>query len=639
MSQSSLTPDAAHTATGLQYETEINNALAALASLMSGGSAPTSIVDCQFWADTTAGLLKMRNTANSAWITIGMLNAANLGLKALFATAPTVDSTIAALSTNASCTVYDDCLYVCEYSNNSIACYSIGHDRKTLALLSRLALAVGANPRGIQIRDGVAYVVNHGTSTLQVIDVTNKKGLTSISTTATATNPKDLCINGNDIYVFCNSGFVQKWTIDGKYLVTKRYSVSTVTTPLAGAVINDVLCVVGQNGKLEIFTLATLTSLSSLNVDTWLSFVEGRGTFAYAVDYSTAKLYKIDISNPSAPVVSTSASTSASPSTVRINGNYAYIPCLSSPGKLDVFNLNTLTKVFTIDTNTGQAGFLALDGPYAYVTGHIAPLTIDSINTGIEYKRDEYDQRMIDRGAGNFMRFNTPFKNVITKTAPYTVAIGDEYIRVGLGATITLPAASIVYAGMLVTVANVHATLSSPIAGGVVAWTIPARSAMSFICADDGTQWDLASGQPSFRGAKATKSVNQSLANNTQDNVTFPAEDFDTDSIHDVTTNNERLTVPAGVSFVRVMAQVMFANSSTGIRQVTLAKGASPISKTNVSASASGVTVCSVDSGPIAVVAGDYFKLTAYQDSGAALNIEWGIAGAPYTFLSMEILG
>jgi hypothetical protein len=32
------------------------------------------------WADTTAGLLKIRNAANSAWITIGTLASPNLGI-------------------------------------------------------------------------------------------------------------------------------------------------------------------------------------------------------------------------------------------------------------------------------------------------------------------------------------------------------------------------------------------------------------------------------------------------------------------------------------------------------------------------------------------------------------------------------
>ena len=34
----------------------------------------------QWWADTTTGLLKIRNAANSAWVTIGTLASANLGL-------------------------------------------------------------------------------------------------------------------------------------------------------------------------------------------------------------------------------------------------------------------------------------------------------------------------------------------------------------------------------------------------------------------------------------------------------------------------------------------------------------------------------------------------------------------------------
>src|SRR3546814_21122806 len=37
------------------------------------------------WADTTSGLLKIRNAANTDWVTIGTLASANLGLAVLAA--------------------------------------------------------------------------------------------------------------------------------------------------------------------------------------------------------------------------------------------------------------------------------------------------------------------------------------------------------------------------------------------------------------------------------------------------------------------------------------------------------------------------------------------------------------------------
>lgn len=65
---------------GAAFRSDLNNVLAAIVSNNSGASAPSTTYAYQFWADTTAGLLKIRNAANSAWITLGTLATAYLGL-------------------------------------------------------------------------------------------------------------------------------------------------------------------------------------------------------------------------------------------------------------------------------------------------------------------------------------------------------------------------------------------------------------------------------------------------------------------------------------------------------------------------------------------------------------------------------
>ena len=69
--------------TGAAVRSDINNVLDAVVSQNSGGSAPSTTFSYQQWADTSAGLLKIRNGANNAWITVGTLDAANLGLATL----------------------------------------------------------------------------------------------------------------------------------------------------------------------------------------------------------------------------------------------------------------------------------------------------------------------------------------------------------------------------------------------------------------------------------------------------------------------------------------------------------------------------------------------------------------------------
>jgi hypothetical protein len=65
--------------TGAAVRSDINNALASLVSCSSGTSAPSTTFAYMLWADTTNNLLKQRNGANSAWITLGDLGETDLG--------------------------------------------------------------------------------------------------------------------------------------------------------------------------------------------------------------------------------------------------------------------------------------------------------------------------------------------------------------------------------------------------------------------------------------------------------------------------------------------------------------------------------------------------------------------------------
>lgn len=67
---------------GANFRAELNTILAAIVSFNSGSTAPTTTYAYQPWVDTgvTPALLKIRNAANNAWITIGDVTATNLGL-------------------------------------------------------------------------------------------------------------------------------------------------------------------------------------------------------------------------------------------------------------------------------------------------------------------------------------------------------------------------------------------------------------------------------------------------------------------------------------------------------------------------------------------------------------------------------
>ena len=81
-------------ASGATVRADLNNALSAIVSLNSGAAEPATMFAGQWWHDTATALLKRRNAANSAWITIGPIDSP------LLAASETV-SGIAELATNA----------------------------------------------------------------------------------------------------------------------------------------------------------------------------------------------------------------------------------------------------------------------------------------------------------------------------------------------------------------------------------------------------------------------------------------------------------------------------------------------------------------------------------------------------------
>jgi len=59
---------------GAAFRTDLNNALAAIVSNNSNSSSPATTYAYQWWADTSAGVLKIRNSSNNAWVELLQLD-------------------------------------------------------------------------------------------------------------------------------------------------------------------------------------------------------------------------------------------------------------------------------------------------------------------------------------------------------------------------------------------------------------------------------------------------------------------------------------------------------------------------------------------------------------------------------------
>lgn len=120
-------------------------------------------------------------------------------------------------------------------------------------------------------------------------------------------------------------------------------------------------------------------------------------------------------------------------------------------------------------------------------------------------------------------------------------------------------------------------------------------------------------------GARAYHSLDQSLANNTNVTLAFNSERYDSDTIHDNTTNNSRLTCKTEGNYL-IGGNVAFAGNATGIRQIGIVlNGSTTIAALRIPAISADSMLAISTIYPLSV--NDYVQITAYQSSGGSLNV------------------
>lgn len=127
---------------------------------------------------------------------------------------------------------------------------------------------------------------------------------------------------------------------------------------------------------------------------------------------------------------------------------------------------------------------------------------------------------------------------------------------------------------------------------------------------------DLAS-QPA---ARAYHNAAQSIANSTVTTLAFNSERFDTNTIHDTSSNNSRLTCQTAGRY-QITANVEFASGGGNRRLVQiLLNGATAIGRVDL-APQSGSASVYVVSTVYQLAVSDYVEVQVFQDSGGALNV------------------
>lgn len=126
-------------------------------------------------------------------------------------------------------------------------------------------------------------------------------------------------------------------------------------------------------------------------------------------------------------------------------------------------------------------------------------------------------------------------------------------------------------------------------------------------------------------GAKVYHNTSQAIPPNTLTAVQFNSEVYDTDDIHDTSTNNTRLTCKTAGKYI-VTGSVQFQGSATAGRRTLrfLKNGTTNLSNsTDYAGADAGYNPNLCISTLVNLEVNDYIELVVYQTTGGNLNVEY----------------
>jgi hypothetical protein len=148
-------------------------------------------------------------------------------------------------------------------------------------------------------------------------------------------------------------------------------------------------------------------------------------------------------------------------------------------------------------------------------------------------------------------------------------------------------------------------------------------------------KWATPSAAANFVGVYAQTTTNQSIANATYTTMNIGGTDvFDTDSFHDSTTNNSRITIPSGkAGYYLIIGAIAWRDNGTGERQASLKLNGTiityqPIFSSGNAGGGNFTTNLVVYIANLAV--SDYIEIQGRQYSGGSLGIDFVQLTAQY---------
>lgn len=228
--------------------------------------------------------------------------------------------------------------------------------------------------QGVAVSGDYAYVADmvlwgSGSSSLQVIDISNPAKPVLAGAVDTTGEARDVALSGN--YAYVADGYSGLQVIDVANPANPNI-MGTFDTPgeaYSVALIGNYAFVADRWKGLLIIDISdpqNLAMVSELDVSNDAVFVTVRGSHAYVVGWNDGSFAIVDISNPENPTIKSSVDMNRGESVI-VSGDYAYVTTeFGGLHVLDISNPENPILVGEVDT-PGFAYNVKVSGHYAYV--------------------------------------------------------------------------------------------------------------------------------------------------------------------------------------------------------------------------------------------------------------------------------
>lgn len=270
-----------------------------------------------------------------------------------------------------------------------------------------------------------------------------------------------LFVNGSsgNVGVGVSNSFAQ-FTVPGVTSSHKLSVVSTTTIPsgdVGGLIfIGNYAYLTGSNGDLFIYDFSNLLNpelLGSVNYGTSPGLLAVQGKYAYAPDYGTSKLYVIDISDVGAPVVVGSLATAIKPIYIKVQSTYAYVLATTNGVsdmvlyKIDISDPTNpvLNKTLALGASYSHNNARPFDiqGDQLFVTGHysqkcsVVDISNDNLDVIAEFTLPDQVLNLNVLGRYAYVNTNYDFyiydiSNISSVSSVGSISFGGTAISHGL---------------------------------------------------------------------------------------------------------------------------------------------------------------------------------------------------------------